>query len=120
MYRAYVALLTVLFLSGCSGLPFPLGGGPSVNTNAQVGAENTQQVVAQQTNQDAGRDIVAVEVVKEVEADTVETVVVTNNYIPPWVILVLILGWLLPTPQQIGRGIFNSLKGLTRAFRWTK
>ena len=66
-------LVLCLFLSGCGlsslGLLTGGGGGPTVNSNAQIGKENTN--------------------------------------IPPWVIILLILGWLLPTPTEMGRGILN-------------
>jgi hypothetical protein len=27
--------------------------------------------------------------------------------IPPWVMILLLLGWLLPTPTEMGRGMLN-------------
>ena len=36
-------------------------------------------------------------------ADEVKTVVI--NEVPIWIILVAIIGWLLPTPTQIGAGV---------------
>ena len=53
-------LILVLFLSGCGlstlGL---LGGsdGPTVNSNAQIGAENRQSVMSVENTTSAGRDI---------------------------------------------------------------
>ena len=110
MLRVLSSLCLILLLSSCglTSLPF-LGGnsGPTVNANAQIGKENTQQVVAQQTTQDAGRDIVTE--TKEVEADSIEDLTIKNTNIPVWVMLLLILGWLLPTPTQIGQGIYTLL-----------
>jgi len=97
-------LVLVLLLSGCgltSLLPFGGSGGPTVNSNAQIGKENRQSVVSVEQTTTAGRDIVT----KEVETGTVENLDITNTNIPPWVILLLILGWLLPTPTEIGRSI---------------
>ena len=51
----------------------------------------------------AGRDVVQTEIIKEVETGTVENLDIINTNIPPWVILLLILGWLLPTPTEIAR-----------------
>jgi len=99
-------LVLVLLLSGCgltSLLPFGGSGGPTVNSNAQIGKENRQSVVSVEQTTTAGRDIVT----KEVETGTVENLDITNTNIPPWVILLLILGWLLPTPTEIGRSIMD-------------
>ena len=110
-------LILVLFLSGC-GLStlLPLGGsgGPTVNSNAQIGKENKQAVVTyeEETVTNAGRDVITTEVIKEVEAGPVEKLLISNQNIPPWVMLLLILGWLLPTPTEIGRGIINFILAL--------
>ena len=99
-------LLVVLLLSSC-GLStlLPLGGsgGPTVNSNAQIGAENRQSAVSVEQNTTAGRDVIS----KEVETGSVGSLDIINTNIPPWVMLLLILGWLLPTPTEIGRGIMN-------------
>ena len=105
-------LVFVLFLSGC-GLStlLPLGGsgGPTVNSNAQIGAENRQSVMSVEQTEEvtAGRDVIQTEVIKEVETGSVGSLDIINTNIPPWVMLLLILGWLLPTPTEIGRGIMN-------------
>jgi len=99
-------LVLTLFLSGC-GLStlMSLGGsgGPTVNSNAQIGKENRQSVMSVEQNTTAGRDVVT----KEVETGSVGSLDIINTNIPPWVMLLLILGWLLPTPTEIGRGIMN-------------
>ena len=108
MYLQLSSLCLILLLSSCglTSLPFVGGGGgPTVNSNALVGKENTQQVVAEQTTQDAGRDIVTE--TKEVEAESIDKLTIKNTNIPIWVMLLLILGWLLPTPTQIGQGLYN-------------
>ena len=99
-------LVLTLFLSGC-GLStlMSLGGsgGPTVNSNAQIGKENRQAVMSVEQNTTAGRDVIK----KEVETGSVGSLDIINTNIPPWVMLLLILGWLLPTPTEIGRGIMN-------------
>ena len=105
-------LILVLFLSGCGlstlGL---LGGsdGPTVNSNAQIGKENRQSVMSVEQTEEvsAGRDVIQTEIIKEVETGAVGSLDIINTNIPPWVMLLLILGWLLPTPTEIGRGIMN-------------
>jgi hypothetical protein len=106
-------LVLTLLLSSCglTGLPFFSGGGPTVNSNAQIGKENKQSVVTyeQEETTSAGRDVITTEVLKEVEAGPVDTLKINNTNIPPWVLLVLLLGWLLPTPTQIGRAIYHAV-----------
>ena len=89
-------LLLSIFLTGCStlGAISSLGGGPTVNSNAQVGKENTQQVVASQEN----TEISAASVVQNEIQD-----------IPPWVMLLLILGWILPSPKEIWVGFLRTI-----------
>jgi len=105
-------LILTLFLSGC-GLStlMSLGGsgGPTVNSNAQIGKENRQSVLSVEQSEEvsAGRDVVQTEIIKEVETGSVGSLDIINTNIPPWVMLLLILGWLLPTPTEIGRGIMN-------------
>ena len=98
-------LVLTLLLSSCgltSLLPFG-SGGPTVNSNAQIGKENRQSVVSVEQTTTAGRDVVT----KEVETGSVETLEIFNTNIPPWVIVLLILGWLLPTPTEMARGFMN-------------
>ena len=64
-----------------------LGGsdGPTVNSNAQIGAENRQSVMFVEKTTSAGRDIVS----KEVETGSVGSLDIINTNIPPWVMLLL-------------------------------
>ena len=97
-------LILVLFLSGCGLSTLGLlggSGGPTVNSNAQIGAENRQSAVSIEETTSAGRDIVS----KELETGMVEKLNIQN--IPPWVMILLLLGWLLPTPTEMGRGMLN-------------
>ena len=101
-------LVLFLFLSGCgltSLIPFGGSGGPTVNSNAQIGKENRQAAVTFEEEITAGRDVV--QTTKEIETGSVETLEIFNTNIPPWVIVLLILGWLLPTPTEMARGFMN-------------
>jgi hypothetical protein len=105
-------LLVAVLLASCSSLnPVGLltGGGTNVAANTQLGKENKQAVVTyeEETTTSAGRDVITTEVIKEVEAGPVEELKINNTNIPPWVLLVLLLGWLLPTPSQMGRAMYN-------------
>jgi len=31
----------------------------------------------------------------------------TNTNVSPWIILLLIIGWLAPSPSEMGRGVLN-------------
>ena len=108
------SLCLILLLSSCGLTSLPFiggGGGPTVNSNAQIGKENKQAVVTyeeEETNS-AGRDVIKTEVLKEVETGTVEQLKINNTNIPVWVMLLLLLGWLLPTPTQMGQGLYALL-----------
>lgn len=88
-------------LVGCGKGPLSLltGGGPNVAANVQAGKENSQAVVSQTVRNEAGRDVNTA----QVQAEEVKEV--TIQEVPPWVVLLLILGWLLPSPNEIGRWI---------------
>ena len=105
-----------LLLGGCSGLPSflsPSGGVSVTPIGTNVAREVEQKVVAQETTSTAGRDIVQTETIKEVELGPAENVTVNNQDIPVWVILLAIIGWILPTPTQMGLAIWNAILVLT-------
>ncbi len=95
-------------LAGCGGLPLGLlgGGGPNVAANTQLGAENRQAGLSFESG-NAGRDLVT----KEVEAGEIDSLTITNENIPPWVFLLALLGWLAPSPGEIGRGFYRLMRG---------
>jgi hypothetical protein len=98
-------LLVLTLLAGCSSLGTAAlktltSSGPSVNANAQLGKENRQTLTFGSVEEVRGNKEERV-----VQADKVETVVV--NEMPAWVILLLILGWLMPSPQEMVRGFYS-------------
>jgi hypothetical protein len=101
-------LVALLALSGCGGGPLSLltGGGPNVAANVQAGKENTQQAVAVQQKTEAGRDII--QQTNPVEAENIEEVNIQQT--PLWILVLLILGWLLPSPNEIARWIRGLFK----------
>jgi hypothetical protein len=107
----YLALVLITVLTACGASPLNLltGGGPNVAANVQAGKENTQQAVAQQTRTEAGRDVIQQN--SPVIADQIKEVNVQQT--PFWMLILLILGWLLPSPNEIARGI----KGLFRKWK---
>lgn len=110
-------LIVFMLLAGCGGGPlsFLTGGGPNVAANVQAGAENEQGVNTdvstsfdQRVQRTQARDIRQESTTTRVKADEVTTVVV--NEVPWWVILLAVLGWLLPSPGEIGRSIRNAFR----------
>ena len=109
-----IAISISLSAVSCSmlGAMIPgIGGGTNVAANTQVGKENNQTGVV--VGDAIKNDLSAVqELGKLHQAETTieahgET---TIQNIPPWVLLLLILGWLLPSPKEIWDGIWNSPK----------
>ena len=103
------SLLLLLLLGltstvSCSKLPSLLsGGGPNVAANIQAGKTNTQTLGT--TNNIAPTASVRPTArVDNIDQSNKTTVV---NEVQPWLILLLILGWLLPSPQEIIRSIAN-------------
>ena len=111
-------LLTILLicgiigLQGCSALKL-LRGGSGVNANAQVGKENTQQAVVNQENTKIEGENVNVqqkETDTSISTNNVEKLVQNNTNVPIWYLLLLVVGWLLPSPQEIWAGFVKSLE----------
>ena len=104
--RLAASLALCAALAGCGALPLSmLGGGPNVAANVQAGRENRQTAVGFEERIEAGRDVIQT----EMETGQVETLTVNNQDIPPWVLLVALIGWLLPTPTQMGEAIGRAL-----------
>jgi hypothetical protein len=96
-------LVLALLLSGCgisSLIPFG-GGGTNVAANTQLGQENYQGVT---TSVDKSvRPVLRPEgPVETVQQDNSTT---NNTEIDPLMLILLVLGWLAPSPNEIARGI---------------
>ena len=104
-----VATILLVVLTGCSSLPLGMlgGSGTNVAANTQVGKENRQSVFAIDDRTEVGRDNIS----KEVEAGEIDNLNITNENIPPWVFLLTLLGWLAPSPGEIGRGMYRLIRG---------
>lgn len=113
--RMLLLLLVSMLMVSCSSGPLSLltGGGPNVAANVQAGKTNSQTIGT--TNNTAPTVSVKpnarVDTIDQssstskVTTEAVETVVI--NEVPPWVILLLVVGWLLPTPNQIANSFLN-------------
>jgi hypothetical protein len=108
-------LVLLLLLGGCGANPLSLltGGGPNVAANVQAGRTNAQtvgtatisdqRVRAEQVGpveQSTGGTAVRTERVERVEVQV-------RNDTPAWIIILLVMGWLLPSPGEIARGVRN-------------
>ena len=103
--RLPVLLGLLLLLSGCLN-PLSLlgGGGPNVAANVQAGAENNQ------TGAQVG-DILKADTINSgvSPSGSVGSFNISNQDIPVWVILLLILGWILPSPREIWVGLLKTI-----------
>ena len=115
-----MAICATFLVQGCTALGLakaiiPGKSGTNVNANAQVGKENTQQVVGQQDNTKIEGENVNVsqkENDSSINTSKVDSLVQNNTNVPMWYLLLLVLGWLLPSPQEIWTGFVNSIERL--------
>ena len=100
--RILITTILILSLSSCSQLPSLLsGGGTNVAANTQIGKENTQNLGLNSSI----RPQLRVEApVDKIIQDTSTT---KNTEIDPLMLILLILGWLAPSPNEMGRGILK-------------
>lgn len=106
-YLHFAVISGIISLSGCSMLS-SLIPSPGVNANVQAGKENTQQAVVNQENIKGENVTVSkVEGGNSMEVKEIGALHQNIQNIPPWVLLLLVLGWLLPSPQEIWTGLMN-------------
>ena len=111
--KILIGLAISLSAASCSmlGAMIPgIGGGTNVAANTQIGKENNQTGV--QVGDVKENKVEAKEIGKLSQAETaIDAANVTINSLPPWVLLLIILGWILPSPMEIYRGLINAIKG---------
>lgn len=100
-------LILAILLTGCSPTDLAttaakslIGSDDGVSVEAQVGKENRKAIVLGTSEEVKGDKIE-----KMVETQSVEKM--TINQTPLWVIILLVIGWVLPSPQEIARNIIN-------------
>lgn len=108
--RSLLLLLVLTSTASCGTSPLGLltGRGTNVAANTQIGKTNTQTLGTTNNTEQRLEFDTADRVFQSTDTNRVKTESVENvtvNEIPPWVILLLVLGWLLPSPNEIGRGI---------------
>ena len=100
--RLLLPSLLLLFLSSCSAVSSLLPtGGTNVAANTQIGKENTQNLGVNTTL----RPQLRVEAPVETVVQDTSTTKITE--IDPLMLILLVLGWLAPSPNEMARGIRN-------------
>ena len=108
MKRILLILALSMPLTGCYGtiasmlLPSDDSG---LEVNAQAGKQNNQEKTTGASFKD---DVISGENV---------SVTKIEEGVPPWIWLLAILGWMLPSPMEIGRGIGKGFLALVRLIK---
>ena len=110
--KVLLVVLIAFALNGCSALSAMLPtGGTNVAANTQIGKENNQTgVIVGEVKENKIGDVQEIGKLNQAET-AIEAANVTINSLPPWVLLLIILGWILPSPMEIYRGLINAIKG---------
>ena len=89
---------------GLMGGLFGDDSGTEVNTNAQIGKENTQNNAVVQANTEAGDNAQIAD-----QANAVTGTQIINSDLPPWILIMIALlaGWAIPSPMEMALGIVN-------------
>lgn len=112
--RTLLLLLALMLTASCGGpLSFLTGGGPNVAANTQIGKENNQGVNTTVTRDTSVRPVLRPEAPVETLTQDNST---TNNSteIDPLLLILLVLGWLAPSPAEIGRGVIRLIQSLRK------
>lgn len=122
-YGRYLRLLLLLLVliglgnlvTGCKGpLSLLTGGGPNVAANVQAAKTATQTIGSttvtgdQKIENSSGHMVQIQEQQTKLVAENVDKV--TINETPIWMIVLLIIGWIFPTPNQIAKSILGLFK----------
>ena len=101
-------LLSLILVTSCSNPLSGLVGGPQVNTNAQVGATNSQ-TIGQTKNETTKVVRSQARVIDTGDKDTkvltseARDIVVNESKTDYWLLLLALIGWLLPSPGEMAR-----------------
>lgn len=108
--RTLLLLLALTLTASCGGpLSFLTGGGPNVAANTQIGKENNQGVNTTITRDTSVRPVLKPE--GPVETLTQDNSTTNNSTeIDPLLLILLVLGWLAPSPAEIGRGFMKLIQ----------
>lgn len=123
MFRVLIVITALALLPSCSMIKdFALdqltggSGKGGIEVDAQIGDRENKVIVGGGTTSQAARDIKGNKGTVNITTATkqtgtevkgAESVKVNNTNVSPFILLLLILGWVLPTPASIWRGIFK-------------
>ena len=101
--------LLTLLLTSCVSLPFnPFSDNGGLEVEAQVGKTN-EKVTGVKTDElviGNKKTNTAEYVVEDSKYGTIKaTTVKVDEQVPAWIWLLMVLGWLLPSPQEIWKGL---------------
>ena len=91
-------------------------GGPNVAANVQAGRTNAQTLGSaefsdQRVTRSQARSIEQSTGQTGVRSESVETLIVREDP-PAWLLLLALIGWLAPTPRQIGLAAWSGARGM--------
>jgi hypothetical protein len=115
-FKSLALCFSLLALSGCAALTAATGSllSRGVNANVQAGAENRQAIISQENAAPSvsirPRANVG-DIRQEQNATRAETIQNYNANPPIWVWLLLIVGWLLPSPSEMVRQVMSAFRG---------
>lgn len=101
--RVLLAVVALVTLAGCGAglLSSFMPGKPAVGVEAQVGKENTKQIVANQEQVDASGNTGQLDASSSTtKLGNVQAEEFTVQQVPFWVLGILALGWFLPGPKE--------------------
>lgn len=117
--KKILVILLALGTSGCVSLPFnPFSDDGGIEVEAQIGKtnESTTGVKSDELVVGSKETVTAEAVIEDTKIGTIKATTVTvEEQVPSWVWLLMILGWLLPSPQEIWKGLGKLAWGI-RAF----
>lgn len=111
MKKVLATILLTLSLTACSALSafIPgMGSGTNVAANTQIGKENKQTGVI--VGEVKENKVEANDIGKLSQSENaIEAAQVSIQNLPPWAIILIILGWILPSPMEIWTGTRKSI-----------
>lgn len=119
--RLFVLLLTLGLMTGCETMTkigakaLGAASDDGISLDAQIGDKHTEVQTdvgsTKATGNIAAKDNAKVQVRNEkTDARVDQANVVKVQNIPPWVFLLALLGWILPTPQTVVQFLINLFK----------
>ena len=109
--KRLLVLFVALSLSSCMSIPWnPFSDDGGIEVDAQIGKtnESTTGVKADEFIVGSKETTIAETVIEDTKIGTITaTEVSIDEAVPFWIWLIAILGWLLPSPREIWKGLGN-------------